>query len=127
MAKTSLQQLNEYLEQCHTRVVFFHDAADDYKSFPHGSKQIILEMITKQAKKGARLRPEGNGIRLEGPLHDFGKIKRTSVNLRIIYRPTETQDGYIQMEIIAIGPRDKYEVYQDAQERLSRFLLQFGK
>ena len=127
MSKINLQQLNELLEQFHTRVVFFNDAAGDYKSFPQGSKQIILEMIAKQAKKGARLRPEGNGIRLESPLHEFGKIKRKSVNLRIIYRPIEVDDGYTQMEVIVIGPRDKYEVYKAAEERLPRFLKQFGK
>ena len=127
MEKTSIQQLDDLLAQYQTKVDFFHKAAGDYRAYPRGSKQIILEMIVKQAKKGARPRPEGNGLRLENPLHAFGKIKRKTANLRIIYRPREGDDGYLHMEIIAIGPRDKKEVYKAAEERLVEFFKKLGK
>jgi len=127
MAKGNLEKLNEVLSQFDTQVVFSKEAVKDYKSFPQGSRQIILEMIVKQAKKGARLNPDGAGVRLRAPLHSFGKIKRSSINLRIIYRPRDIGEGKIQMEIIAIGPRDKSEVYKAAEERLSHFIKQYGK
>lgn len=115
------EMLDQLLSQFGTRVVFTQEALKDYKSLSQSSRQIILEMIAKQAQKGARLKPDGTGVRLRAPLHFFGKIKRTSANLRIIYRPTDLKDGSLQMEIIAIGPRDKDEVYKAAEERLSRF------
>lgn len=120
-----IEQLNQLLRQFGTQVVFTQEAIRDYNSFPQSSRQVILEMIAKQAQKGARLKPDGNGLR--APLHFFGKIKRTSVNLRIIYRPTDLKDGFLQMEIIAIGPRDNMEVYKAAEERLSRFFSEIGK
>jgi mRNA interferase RelE/StbE len=104
---TGIVKLNQFLSHVGTQVVFSREAAKDYNSYPQGSRQVILEMLVKQAKKGARLAPHGSGIRLRAPLHTFGKIKRTSVNIRIIYRQTELEDGRVQMEIIAIGPREK--------------------
>ena len=124
MAKGSLEKLNELLDHFGTQVVFSPEAIKDYKSFSPGSRQTIIEMIVKQAKKGARLSPDGA---LRSPLHAFGKIKRTSVSIRIIYRPTDIKEGKVQMEIIAIGPRDKSEVFKAAEERLSRFLELYGR
>jgi mRNA interferase RelE/StbE len=118
---SKIEKLDQLLSQVGVRVVFTQEAVRDYKSFPLSSRQLILEMIVKQAQKGAKLKPDGTGVRLRAPLHFFGKIKRTSTNLRIIYRPTSLKDGSLQMEIIAIGPRDKAEVYKLAEERLSRF------
>ncbi len=120
-------KLNQLLSQFGTEVVFSREAAKDFNSHSQRSKQIILEMIVKQAKKGARLAPEGLGVRLRAPLHTFGRIKRTSVNLRIIYRPTELEDGRLQMVIIAIGPRERDEVYKAAEKRLASFLKQYKK
>ena len=126
MPSESVAQLNKLLAEYKTRVAFFPGAVKDYKSFTKGSKQIILGMIVKQAQKGPQLKPKGNGIRLQSPLHEFGKIKRKAVNLCIIYRPKLLEDGICQMEIIAIGPRDNSEIYKAAQKRLPRFLEEFG-
>lgn len=126
-ANDNIEKLNKLLKQYKTKVVFYSEAIGDYKSFHKGSKQIILEMIAKQAQKGANFRPEGNGIRLDSSLHDFGKIKRKSVNIRIIYRPKVLDNGFIQIEVIAIGPRDNLEVYKAAEKRLPHFFKHFNK
>jgi mRNA interferase RelE/StbE len=84
-------------------------------------KSEVIALIIKQAQKGALLRPDGNGIRLKGKLKEFGKIKNKAINLRIIYRPIELNDGIIEMQIIAIGPRDREEVYDKAKDRLIAF------
>jgi mRNA interferase RelE/StbE len=46
------------------------------------------------------------------------------MSLRIIYRPVKNE--VIRMEIIAIGPRDKEEVYELAAERVRSFKEQMA-
>ena len=82
-------------------------------------------MIISQAKRGANFRPDGNGIRLHDSLNKFAKIKRTSTSLRVIYRPVE--NGFIDMQILAIGPRDRDKVYQVAKKRLTAFHNELNK
>lgn len=121
MAKNKLEQLNELLlEKFKTQVMFTSNAMQDYKSFSPGKRNDVLKLILKQAEKGALLKPDGNGKRCEGELHDFGKIKSKSLNLRIIYRPVLQENGIVRMNIVAIGPRDNAEIYKMAIERLTK-------
>ncbi|KUG05253.1 hypothetical protein ASZ90_017326 [hydrocarbon metagenome] len=120
MVRSKIEQLNALiLEKYETRVLFSPSAMQDYKSFATGKRNDILRLILKQAEKGALLKPEGNGNRCEGQLHQFGKIKSKSLNLRIIYHPSKDDDGIVEMGIIAIGPRDDSRIYKMAIERLS--------
>lgn len=43
-----------------------------------------------------------------------------AMSLRNIYRPVE-KDGIVEMQIIAIGPRDRNEVHEMAKSRLHLF------
>jgi hypothetical protein len=51
---------------------------------------------------------------------DPGSSIRQSLSLRIIYRPRRI-DGFLHMEIISIGPRDREEVYREATRKVLRF------
>lgn len=48
-----VENLNQFVSQYGTIVVFTQEAFRDYKSFPQRSRHIILEMVVKQAQKGA--------------------------------------------------------------------------
>ncbi|MED4935447.1 hypothetical protein [Heyndrickxia coagulans] len=115
--------INQKLIQFNTRVYFAHHAVSDFKGFSAGKKNQIIALIIKQAQKGPLLRPDGNGIRLKGKLKNFGKIKNKAMNIRIIYRPVELDD-MVEMQIIAIGPRDREEVYEKAKDRLTDFFAE---
>lgn len=119
MDNRKIDQLNEYLISAFsTKVMFTQNAIKDFKGFGVSKRNSILKMIIKQAEKGARLKPEGAGIRCKSPLHHFGKIKSKALNLRIIYKPSELKEGLLTIEIIAIGPRDNLEAYRLATQRL---------
>lgn len=77
---------------------------------------LILELITRRAKQGALLKPDGLAESLNSPLHNCAKIKHKSSGIRIIYQPINK--NVIQMKIIAIGPRDKMEAYKRAEDRV---------
>lgn len=120
MPDDKIQKLNQLLiDQYKTEVLFSQNAVQDYKSFTASKRQDILKLIIKQAEKGALLKPDGNGNRCEGDLHEFAKIKSKSLNLRIIYRPVKLDNEVVQMNIIAIGPRDNLKVYKTAIQRLA--------
>ena len=128
MSMYKVDRLNNIIiDKLHTKVVFCRGAADDYKSFAKGKRMSIIKMILKQAEKGAHFKPYGNGKRCDSPLNNFAKIKSKSLNLRIIYRPRELKNGVLQMEIIAIGPRDELKAYNIAAKRLMEFYAEFGK
>lgn len=113
------QQLKELLGPLRVEVVLGEQAVHDLKGY---RKQIhtILALIVAQAKKGPLIKPNGYGEPLLGPLWGFTKIKPKALSLRIVYRPV-TLDDTIRMEIIAIGPRDKDQVYEMAVKRLVDF------
>ncbi|GAX88920.1 hypothetical protein [Effusibacillus lacus] len=81
------------------------------------------------AKKGPLIKPEGYGEPLIGPLFGFMKIKPKAMSLRIVYRPVnpQTADEKIRMEIIAIGPKNREEVYDLAAARLAEFKIEMEK
>lgn len=122
---TWLERLEQELLKYQTTVKFSKNALSDFKSFDAHTKKVILALIISQAKRGAKFRPDGNGIRLSGELYEFAKIKRTNTSLRIIYRPIE--NGYIEMQIVAIGPRDRDKVYEIAKKRRITFLREFNE
>lgn len=108
------------LRSFHTTVYFSKKAERDFKSFSKGKKSQILLLILKQAQKGADFKPNGNGNRLDPPLHQFAKIKSHAISLRVVYRPV-SKKGLIEMQIMAIGPRNRNKVYKIATERLISF------
>jgi mRNA interferase RelE/StbE len=116
----NLEQFNERLRSYGVRVYFSRLAERDFKSFSAGKKNQVLLLILKQAQKGAEIKPRGNGNQLNPPLHQFAKIKSKAISLRVVYRPVSKGD-VIEMQVIAIGPRDKNKVYHDAQERMISF------
>lgn len=121
-----VEQLNQILLKYGVEVKFSKSAKQDFKSYGKGEKTNILAMLTLQAKKGPLLKPDGNGNPLHKELAGFAKIKRKDLSLRIVYRPRH--DGeLIVMEVVAIGPRDKEEVYRMATRRLIEFFDEMDK
>lgn len=114
--------LNEILRQHNVEVKFSQNSLSDYKSYPEGSRKQIVALIVRQAiKKNPLLKPRGHGEPLHDNLAGFAKIKPKALSMRIIYRPRELENGFIRLEIIAIGPKDKERVYQMAAVRLVSF------
>ncbi|HEU4964071.1 MAG TPA: hypothetical protein VFV52_09520 [Bacilli bacterium] len=62
---------------------------------------------------------------MHGDLVGFGKIKPKKLGLRIIYRPVHAH--LIRMEVIAIGPRDREQVYALAAKRVTEFKLEMAQ
>ena len=115
----SIDQLNHFLMALKVQVKLFRGAEQDFKAFNKNQKVTILALILKQIEKNPLLRPDGNGIPLHGSLHGFAKIKSKSTSLRIIYKPSMTNE-YLELQIIAIGPRERDEVYLKAIQRLTK-------
>ena len=121
-----IERLNQTLSEYGVEVRFSRRANQDFKSYGKGEKINILAMLTLQAKKGPLLKPDGNGTPLHKELAGFAKIKRKDLSLRIVYRPRQN-NGRVIMEVIAIGPRDKDEVYRMAVRRLIEFFGEMDK
>ena len=113
-------QLDAILEPLRVRVRFGELAIRELTDYPKDIQKHILALILYRAKAGPLLKPHGLGEPLHGKLIGFTKIKSKSLSLRIIYRPRKI-DELIHMEIIAIGPREREEVYRDATKRVLRF------
>jgi mRNA interferase RelE/StbE len=113
-----IEQVNEHLASIRIRVRFTRYAQKDFKAYSKGQQAEIMVLIVKQAEKNPRMRPHGNGKPLGEDLVGLCKIKSKATGLRVIYRPIEEEDGMVTMEIIAIGPRDRNEVYRKTSQRL---------
>ena len=119
------QFINQSLTTFHVKVFFSENSLDDLISYPKEQQKRILALIIQRGKKGPLMKPDGLGEPLGGELHRFTKIKPKAMGLRIIYRPM--RNGWIRMEIIAIGPRDKKKVYRKAAERIVEFREEMKK
>ena len=91
-----------------------------FKSYHKDQRRTILALILRQAEKNPRMQHNGCGAPLRGELHGMAKIKNKATSLRVVYRPVEQSDGIVLMEIVAIGPREREEVYRLAAQRLTR-------
>jgi len=112
--------LRQLLAGTNVEVSLGSDAVQDLKGY-RKEINIILALIAKQAQKGPLIKPDGIGDPLSGALAGFTKIKPKAMSLRIVYRPTPLPNGIIRMEIIAIGPKNREEVYDMAARRLMSF------
>lgn len=119
------EKVNHLLGNLNIEVWFGEDASDDLKGY---RKEIntILGLIVAMAQKGPLIKPEGYGEPLLGPLFGFTKIKPKAMSLRIVYRPIKVE-GKIRMEIIAIGPKNREEVYHLAAARVQDFKIEMEK
>jgi len=114
------KQLNQILAPLNIQIWFSKNAVEDLQSFDANLQEHILALILARAKKGPLFKPKGLAESLHGDLHGFAKIKPKHLGLRIIYRPVDSKE-IGRMEIIAIGPRDKDEVYKIAAKRVIDF------
>jgi len=121
-----MERLIQTLHQDDVEVRFSNNARQDFKSYGKGEKTNIIAMLALQAKKGPLLKPGGTGNPLHRELAGFAKIKRKDLSLRIVYRPRQN-NGFVVMEVVAIGPRDKDEVYRMAVRRLIEFFDEMDK
>ena len=117
MTLDSIEQFNQFLKPMNVQVKLVSGAGQDFKSFNKNQRITILALVLKQIEKNPLLRPDGNGIPLHGPLRGFAKIKSKSTSLRIVYKPVVI-GNIIELQVIAIGPRDHDDVYRKAIHRL---------
>lgn len=89
----------------------------DLKAINKGSRNSVLAVILRRIREGIQFVPEGVAKSLEGNLSGYAKIKPRAMNLRIIYRPIVHED-YVEMYLLASGPRDRQKVYKMAAGRL---------
>ncbi|NPV90862.1 MAG: hypothetical protein HPY50_08825 [Firmicutes bacterium] len=128
MKDSEIDQLNEFLRKNGRKVCFTENSFRDFKSFQKNQRRDILALIIKPAvEKNPLLKPDGHGEPLQSPLTGFAKIKPKQMGIRIVYRPKKLENGVIRLEVIAIGPRDKDEVYRIAAERISSFKAELDK
>lgn len=116
----AIELVNALLSDFRVEVRFSQKATDDLASYDHNTQEIIIALIIKRAKAGPLIRPRGLAKPLGKELNGFTKIKPKSLSFRIIYRPVELDDK-VQMQVIAIGPRDKDTVYKKAATRMLKF------
>jgi mRNA interferase RelE/StbE len=119
------QFVNQALATYKVNVLFSQNSLEDLKSYPKEQQKKILSLIIQRGKSGPLIKPDGLGEPLRGELNSFTKIKPKALGLRIIYRPMK--NGWVRMEIIAIGPRDKKKVYRMAAERMAEFRMEMAK
>ena len=116
----ALQLVNKLLKDFQVEVRFSQKATADLAGYDSNTQEIIIALIIKRAKGGPLIRPKGLGKPLGKELNGFTRIKPKSLNFRIIYKPVEL-DNMVQMQVIAIGPRDKNTVYRKAATRIIEF------
>ncbi|WP_438313173.1 type II toxin-antitoxin system RelE family toxin [Sporosarcina sp. FA9] len=120
MKINNLDDLQEFLINKHNvNLKFIHEVEQDLKGINKGSRTSILALIIRRAIQGPLFVPDGVARSLHGDLSGFAKIKSKSTTIRCIYKPVKTTIP--QMDVIAIGPRDKSKAYKLAAERLEAF------
>jgi mRNA interferase RelE/StbE len=119
------QFINQSLTTFCVKVFFSENSWDDLISYPKEQQKRILALIIQRGKKGPLIKPDGPHEPLGGELHGFTKIKPKAMGLRINYHPMK--NGWVRMDIIAIGPRDKKKVYRMAAERIVEFREEMEK
>lgn len=114
----TLQEFVSFLwDKYHVKLTFHPGVSKDFKSINKGSRTDALALIKRQIEQGPLFIPDGVAQSLHGQLSGYAKIKQTSLNLRVIYKPIK-QSGYVEMYVLAIGPRDREMAYQIAAGRL---------
>lgn len=116
-AKDIEATLNRHLRDNGVVLRFGTGARHDFHKYPKETQRQIAALLIARAKTGPLLKPDGLGEPLHGELSGFAKIKLKALSIRILYRPMHI-NGAITMEVIAIGPRERNEVYKRAVARL---------
>lgn len=93
------------------RISFNEWSADEYKSLDGHQKSLIDKGLNKIKMRGIEC-----GEALTGDLQSCRKIKLKKEGLRIVFRKIENNIEII--EIVAIGKRDKKNVYKKSSKRI---------
>lgn len=90
------------------------DVEKEYQKLDGSQRRLVCIAVAK-----LRTRADEIGTPLHGVLAGCKKIKWRKAGLRMVFRIRE--DGTVEIaEIVAIGRRDRSEVYKTAAERLSK-------
>lgn len=95
-------------------IVFYDAARKDYLSLD-GSQRILVDKSLKRIK----LQGMEAGSPLSRELHECRKLKHKSAGIRVIFKQSDNAIEII--EIIAIGRRSDYDVYNTAVSRLDQY------
>ncbi|MDR2834142.1 MAG: addiction module toxin RelE [Streptococcaceae bacterium] len=97
------------------KIKFNPHSKKEYQQLEGSQKVFVNKGFDKIKANGMNV-----GERLHGGLSDCNKLKNKKFGLRIVFREVE---GDIEIiEIVAIGKRDKKEVYKNAEIRLEQGL-----
>lgn len=86
-------------------------AKSDYDKLDGSQKQLIVKGLKRISARGMSA-----GEPLRGPLKGCNKIKLRQQGLRIVFHEVDNRMEVVQ--VIAIGKRDKSQVYKDAMNRI---------
>lgn len=89
------------------------DVEKEYQKLDGSQRRLVRVAVEK-----LKTRADEIGTPLHGELAGCKKIKWRNAGLRMVFRIRE--DGTVEIaEIVAIGRRDRFEVYNTAAERMS--------
>lgn len=91
---------------------FFKEAQKEFDRLDGSQKIFVNKALQRIRNQGMQA-----GVPLSGALEGCNKLKHRKLGLRIVFRQAHDQVQIIQ--IIAIGKRDSFEVYRDAEIRLA--------
>ena len=94
-------------------VIYNDEARKEYQLLDGSQKIIVDKGINRIKTRGSQA-----GEQLHGELKGCYKFKNRKAGLRIVFRQLEERIEVIQ--IVAIGKRDKSEVYKNAIKRLNK-------
>lgn len=96
------------------RIAFINrDALKEYRGLGGSTKQLVDNGLARLAQRADEI-----GKPLVGPLAGCKELKFRSAGIRVIFRIV---DGGVEIvEVVAIGRRDKGEVFDSAAKRINR-------
>ncbi|MEC6747686.1 addiction module toxin RelE [Marinilactibacillus sp. XAAS-LB27] len=97
------------------KIVFWKEAAKEYKNMDGNSKQWVNIAIERLELKGSSI-GKLLGNTQYAKLSGFKELKNQKLGLRMIYKATD--EGQIEViEIIVIGKREDAKVFKEAEKR----------
>jgi len=92
------------------RIIYHHEVADDLEALGRYEARAVLRTIETRIRDGE---PDKAGKPLSGELAGCRRIRTGDV--RIVYR---VNSEFVEVLIVAIGPRRDDEVYRSALKRV---------
>ena len=93
------------------RLKFLPDALDEWNALDGSVKEVLKKLLKKRLEQ-----PRVPGAELHGDLRDCYKIKLRGAGYRLVY---QVQDERVLVFVVAVGKREREQVYLDAGSRVN--------